>query len=127
MNSYEEFGIPLETIWNDIDYMKQYRDFDNDPIRFGYSEGKQFLQRLHDSGRHYIPIIDGKQSQDPLLALIRRCYPTKAPEALVTPVICLLQDRHRICFHDLASAMLTLVSGNLPSGSKQRKRCISAV
>ena len=42
----------------DIDYMKQYRDFDNDPIRFGYDEGQQFLQRLHDSGRHYIPIID---------------------------------------------------------------------
>ena len=38
--------------------MKGYRDFDNDPIRFPYHEGQQFLQRLHDSGRHYIPIID---------------------------------------------------------------------
>jgi len=38
--------------------MNQYRDFDNDPIRFGYSEGESFLSALHASGRHYIPIID---------------------------------------------------------------------
>lgn len=38
--------------------MKSYRDFDNDPIRFGYEEGAQFLQKLHDGGRHYIPIVD---------------------------------------------------------------------
>lgn len=35
------------------------RDFDNDVLRFPYNEGQAFLQRLHDSGRHYIPIIDG--------------------------------------------------------------------
>ena len=58
VNNYEKFGIPLECIWNDIDYMKQYRDFDNDPVRFPYDEGQPFLQRLHDSGRHYIPIVD---------------------------------------------------------------------
>ena len=56
--NYENAGIPLENIWTDIDYMKTYRDFDNDPIRFGYSEGEQFLSALHASGRHYIPIID---------------------------------------------------------------------
>lgn len=58
VNNYARFGIPLETIWNDIDYMFQYRDFDNDPIRFNYSDGKAFLQRLHDNGQHYVPIID---------------------------------------------------------------------
>ena len=58
VNNYEKFGIPLECIWTDIDYMNQYRDFDNDPIRFGYEEGTAFLNRLHASGRHYIPIID---------------------------------------------------------------------
>ncbi|KIW81454.1 hypothetical protein Z517_04479 [Fonsecaea pedrosoi CBS 271.37] len=58
VDSYERFGIPLETIWNDIDYMFQYRDFDNDPVRFNYSDGKAFLQRLHKRGQHYVPIID---------------------------------------------------------------------
>lgn len=38
--------------------MHGYRDFENDPIRFGYSEGEAFLERLHQSGRHYIPIVD---------------------------------------------------------------------
>jgi alpha-glucosidase len=58
VNNYAKFKIPLETIWNDIDYMFQYRDFDNDPVRFNYSDGKAFLQRLHDRGQHYVPIID---------------------------------------------------------------------
>ena len=38
--------------------MKSYRDFDNDPNRFGYPEGEKFLQKLHDGGRHYVPIVD---------------------------------------------------------------------
>ncbi|OAP56192.1 hypothetical protein AYL99_09371 [Fonsecaea erecta] len=58
VDNYERFGIPLETIWNDIDYMFQYRDFDNDPVRFNYSDGTAFLQRLHSRGQHYVPIID---------------------------------------------------------------------
>ena len=58
VDNYEAFGIPLENIWTDIDYMNQYRDFDNDPVRFSYSEGEKFLSALHASGKHYIPIID---------------------------------------------------------------------
>ena len=58
VDNYEAFGIPLENIWTDIDYMNQYRDFDNDPVRFSYSEGEDFLSALHASGKHYIPIID---------------------------------------------------------------------
>lgn len=38
--------------------MRGYRDFENDQTRFPYDEGADFLHRLHDSGRHYIPIID---------------------------------------------------------------------
>jgi alpha-glucosidase len=58
VDNYAKFGIPLETIWTDIDYMRQYRDFDNDPVRFNYSQGQQFLSKLHSQGQHYIPIID---------------------------------------------------------------------
>jgi len=42
----------------DIDYMKLYRDFENDPDRFSYSEGEKFLEKLHQDGRHWIPIVD---------------------------------------------------------------------
>lgn len=43
---------------SDIDYMNQYRDFENDLNTHPYEEGQAFLQRLHDSGRHWIPIVD---------------------------------------------------------------------
>lgn len=43
---------------NDIDYMNGYRDFDNDKIRYSYDDAKAFLDKLHKSGRHYVPIVD---------------------------------------------------------------------
>ena len=58
VDNYAKFGIPLETIWTDIDYMRQYRDFDNDPVRFNYSQGQKLMNKLHSQGQHYIPIID---------------------------------------------------------------------
>ncbi|KAI9705826.1 MAG: hypothetical protein M1836_005232 [Candelina mexicana] len=58
VDNFERFGIPLENIWTDIDYMDQYRDFTNDQNTFSYSEGRQFLDALHDGGRNYIPIVD---------------------------------------------------------------------
>ncbi|KAK5937080.1 hypothetical protein PMZ80_010620 [Knufia obscura] len=42
VDNFGKFEIPLETIWNDIDYMKGYRDFENDPVRFPYDKGKEF-------------------------------------------------------------------------------------
>jgi alpha-glucosidase len=42
----------------DIDYMNQYRDFENDQNTFGYAEGAQFLAGIHANGQHYIPIVD---------------------------------------------------------------------
>ncbi len=38
--------------------MNQYRDFDNDAIRFNYTQGAQFLAKLHASKQHYVPIVD---------------------------------------------------------------------
>ncbi|KAL8810111.1 MAG: hypothetical protein Q9200_002841 [Gallowayella weberi] len=58
VDNFERFGIPLENIWTDIDYMNQYRDFENDPVTFDYGTGESFLSGLHAGGRHYIPIID---------------------------------------------------------------------
>lgn len=58
VDNFAKFSIPLETIWTDIDYMNQYRDFDNDAVRFGYSEGAEFLSKLHANGQHYVPIVD---------------------------------------------------------------------
>ncbi|KAL1434762.1 hypothetical protein MTO96_001660 [Rhipicephalus appendiculatus] len=49
-------GIPLDTQWNDIDYMKSNNDFTYDKDRF---EGlPEFVNDLHASGRHYVVIVD---------------------------------------------------------------------
>ncbi|KAK3362624.1 putative alpha-glucosidase precursor [Lasiosphaeria hispida] len=58
VDNFAKFEIPLETIWTDIDYMKGYRDFDNDPARYSYSEGAEFLSKLHTNHQHYVPIVD---------------------------------------------------------------------
>ncbi|KAI1193145.1 glycoside hydrolase family 31 protein [Nemania serpens] len=58
VDNFAKNEIPLETIWNDIDYMKAYRDFENDPDRYPYDKGAQFLAELHEKNQHYIPIID---------------------------------------------------------------------
>lgn len=42
----------------DIDYMYQFRDFENDPARYSYAEGQKFLSQLHANGQHYVPIVD---------------------------------------------------------------------
>lgn len=58
VDNFARFEIPLENIWTDIDYMNQYRDFENDKNHFGYAEGAKFLSKLHENGQHYIPIVD---------------------------------------------------------------------
>ncbi|KAI1806571.1 glycoside hydrolase family 31 protein [Daldinia bambusicola] len=58
LDNFAKSEIPLETIWNDIDYAKAYRDFENDQDRYSYEEGAEFLSRLHENGQHYVPIID---------------------------------------------------------------------
>ncbi|KAK4151087.1 hypothetical protein C8A00DRAFT_45655 [Chaetomidium leptoderma] len=58
VDNFAKFEIPLETIWTDIDYMKQYRNFENDPVRFNYHEGAEFLAKLHANHQHYVPIVD---------------------------------------------------------------------
>ncbi|KAK5714382.1 hypothetical protein LTR17_017163 [Elasticomyces elasticus] len=58
VNTYRDFNIPLETVWTDIDYMFQYRDFTNDQNTYPYPAGQEFMERLHANGQHYVPIVD---------------------------------------------------------------------
>ncbi|XP_015792613.1 lysosomal alpha-glucosidase-like [Tetranychus urticae] len=49
-------GIPIETQWNDIDYMDRYNDFTVDPVNFaGLSD---FVNELHSMRLHYVLIMD---------------------------------------------------------------------
>jgi alpha-glucosidase len=53
-------AAPADIVFSrtDIDWMVRYRDFENNPVGFDDESSKGFIQRLHDSGRHYVPIID---------------------------------------------------------------------
>ncbi|KAI0390760.1 glycoside hydrolase family 31 protein [Xylariaceae sp. FL0594] len=58
VDNFAKNEIPLETIWNDIDYMNSYRDFENDPVNYPYDQGAAFVAKLHENEQHYVPIID---------------------------------------------------------------------
>jgi alpha-glucosidase len=58
VDTFKAFNIPLETIWLDIDYMDQYRDFTTDPHTFPVSEAKAFFDQLHGDNQHFVPIVD---------------------------------------------------------------------
>jgi lysosomal alpha-glucosidase len=49
-------GIPLDTQWNDLDYMKNSNDFSFDSVN--YKDLPAFVKELHTRGMHYIPLID---------------------------------------------------------------------
>jgi alpha-glucosidase len=59
VETMKAFDLPLETIWLDIDYMNQYRDFTLDPVNFSPADAKEFLGWLHENNQHFVPIVDG--------------------------------------------------------------------
>jgi alpha-glucosidase len=58
VETLRRFDIPMETIWLDIDYMDQYRDFTLDPVTFPPSGVKEFFEYLHSNNQHFVPIVD---------------------------------------------------------------------
>lgn len=56
--NYQKFEIPLDTMWNDIDYMDAYRDFTNDPVHYPIEKYTEFVDYLHNNDQHYVCIID---------------------------------------------------------------------
>ena len=72
VDGYREADIPLECMWNDIDIYQLYRDFTNDANTYPVPEFTKFIEGLHASGQHYVPIIDSN---------IYRPNPTNASDA----------------------------------------------
>ena len=58
MGNYSAAGIPLDTIWSDIDFMDAYRDFTVDPVAFPLPKLQSFVARLHKQQQHYVVIVD---------------------------------------------------------------------
>ena len=53
---HRDNGIPLDSIYLDIDYMERYKDFTIDRQKFGDFE--QLVEEMKADGIHLIPIID---------------------------------------------------------------------
>jgi alpha-glucosidase len=56
--NYSAAGIPLETMWTDIDYMYLRRVFTLDPVRFPLSLMRELVSTIHSRGQHYVVMVD---------------------------------------------------------------------
>ncbi|KAK4981167.1 hypothetical protein LTR28_003416 [Elasticomyces elasticus] len=56
--NYSAAGIPLETMWTDIDYMYLRRVFTLDPNRFPLHQVQELVNYLHTHEQHYIVMVD---------------------------------------------------------------------
>lgn len=63
VSKFEQNDLPLDTVWGDIDYMKDYADFTVDDSRYGGLG--DFVKELHQKKMHWVPIIDAGLKYDP--------------------------------------------------------------
>ncbi|KAL6057391.1 Alpha-xylosidase 1 [Balamuthia mandrillaris] len=58
LDKYRQADIPLDTIWTDIDYMEDHRDFTVAPSFAPNANMAAFLDKLHKNGQHYVLVVD---------------------------------------------------------------------
>ncbi|KNZ61461.1 hypothetical protein VP01_1397g1 [Puccinia sorghi] len=56
--NYSQAGIPLETMWTDIDYMYKRRTFTLDPDYFPLERMQEIVKSLHENNQRYVMMID---------------------------------------------------------------------
>ena len=52
---YRNESIPLDAIWNDVDYLEDFKDFTIDEESYG--DLGEFVDEIHKENIHYVPII----------------------------------------------------------------------
>ncbi|KAJ7494439.1 alpha-glucosidase [Mycena galericulata] len=58
ISNYSAAGIPLETMWTDIDYMDRRRTFTLDPQYFPLNRMREIVDYLHSQNQRYILMTD---------------------------------------------------------------------
>ncbi|KFG87428.1 alpha-glucosidase [Metarhizium anisopliae] len=58
VHNYSQAGIPLETMWTDIDYMDGRAAFSLDPERFPLEKMRQLVQHLHSRNQKFVMMLD---------------------------------------------------------------------
>ena len=62
VNSYRELGIPLDSVYLDIEYMERYKDFTIHEERF--PDFAKFNEEMAERNIHLVPIIDAGVKQE---------------------------------------------------------------
>ncbi|KAG9036520.1 hypothetical protein FRB95_008575 [Tulasnella sp. JGI-2019a] len=65
ITNYSAAGIPLETMWTDIDYMYKRWTFTNDPQYFPTEKMQEIVNYLHSHDQQYILMIDPAVAYQP--------------------------------------------------------------
>ncbi|CAE6413351.1 unnamed protein product [Rhizoctonia solani] len=65
ITNYSAAGIPLETMWTDIDYMYQRWVFTNDPQYFPTAKMQEIVNYLHKHDQQYIVMVDPAVAYQP--------------------------------------------------------------
>ncbi|KAJ9142247.1 Family 31 glycosyl hydrolase [Coniochaeta hoffmannii] len=63
--NHSQAGIPLETMWTDIDYMDRRRVFSLDPERFPLPKMRELVDHLHKNDQHYVVMVDPAVAYQP--------------------------------------------------------------
>ena len=64
VQSYKDEELPLDAMWNDIDYLKDYRSFTYNKD-FGFADLGEFVNELHNQNLKYVPITDSAIAMRP--------------------------------------------------------------
>ncbi|OAA74959.1 alpha-glucosidase [Akanthomyces lecanii RCEF 1005] len=56
--NYSKANIPLETMWNDIDYMDGRAIFSLDPVNYPLDKVRALVDKLHANNQHYMMMVD---------------------------------------------------------------------
>ncbi|KAG8742173.1 hypothetical protein FRC10_001929 [Ceratobasidium sp. 414] len=65
ITNYSAAGIPLETMWTDIDYMHGLKVFSNDPEYFPTPKIREIVDYLHGHNQQYIMMVDPAVAYQP--------------------------------------------------------------
>ncbi|CAE6470893.1 unnamed protein product, partial [Rhizoctonia solani] len=65
ITNHSAAGIPLETMWTDIDYMYERWVFTSDPQYFPISRMREIVEYLHDHDQQYIVMVDPAVAHQP--------------------------------------------------------------
>ncbi|KAF9355906.1 hypothetical protein BGX26_005981 [Mortierella sp. AD094] len=58
VSKFKDHSLPLEAMWIDIDYMKDYKCFTFDEERFPSKQLAEYVDELHSQDQHIVMILD---------------------------------------------------------------------